>query len=128
MDAGALLCVRLRDPVTGEVRTYVPGGAIESGETPAETARREAREETGYDVAVDAASERVERYPFTWAGHEVDCTTHFFRASLVTPRDEPVPVSNDSIHAGVLWLPLDRLGQEFAFHATIFAAVRSLVS
>lgn len=128
MDAGALLCVRLRDPATGEVRTYVPGGQVEPGETPALAAVRETREETGYEVAVDLGSERVARYPFVWGGHAVDCTTHFFRAALVTPRHAPAPVHDAPIHMGVLWLPLDRLDREIGFHATILGAVQSLVS
>lgn len=128
MDDGALLCVRLRDPVTREVRTYVPGGEVEPSETPARAAARETREETGYDVTVDVGSEIVVRYPFVWAGHSVDCTTHFFRAALATRRHAPAPVQDDPIHQGVLWLPLDQLDLEIGFHATILGAVRSLVS
>src|SRR5690606_29243378 len=49
----ALLCVRLRDPSSGVVRLFVPGGAVDAGETPAQAAARETHEETGYAVEVD---------------------------------------------------------------------------
>lgn len=126
VDAGELLCVQLRDPLSRIVRLFVPGGAVEAGESPARTAARETREETGYDVAVDESSERVTRYAFTWAGRDVDCTTHFFRAALLTPRGAPYPAQVEAIHEGVVWLPLERLPEALGFHAEIFTAVRAL--
>lgn len=128
VDEGALLCVRLRDPISGNARLFVPGGAVEVGETPAQAATRETREETGYLVAVDPRSQHVVRYPFTWAGLEVDCTTHFFRAALVSPSGAAGPVHPDSIHEGVEWLPLAQLERELGFHAAILQAVQALVS
>jgi tRNA(adenine34) deaminase len=123
---GALLCVRLRDPASGLVRLFVPGGAIEAGETPACAAARETLEETGYDVRVDEASVIVARYPFVWASLSFDCVTHFFRAQLATPRDAPLAVSDASYHEGVVWLELAQLDGAFDYHAVIHDAVRAL--
>ena len=126
VDGGDLLSVRLRDPVSGVARLFVPGGEIEPGEAPAAAAAREAREETGYAVDVDVGSERVIRYPFVWAGRAVDCTTHFFRAALVTPRERPARASAEPIQVAVEWLPLERLDDALGFHAEILATVRML--
>jgi len=125
---GELLCVRLRDPATTVARLYVPGGGIEAGETWADAAQREALEETGYAVRVDAASELVTRYPFTWAGFDMDVITHFFRAALVGARDAPAPVHDDPWNEGVIWLPLGRLQAEFDYHAAILESVRALAT
>ena len=58
----------LRDPVSGVTAFFPPGGGVEPGESPAETARRETLEEAGLRVRVDPAAELVVTYPFRWAG------------------------------------------------------------
>jgi 8-oxo-dGTP pyrophosphatase MutT (NUDIX family) len=126
VDRGELLCVRLRDPVSGVARLFVPGGAIEPGETPAQAAAREALEETGYQLVVDETSERVERYPFFWAGVQVACVTHFFRARLTGDRRQRDGVEDAPYNEGARWLELSRLDAELGFHRAIHDAVAEL--
>lgn len=122
-----LLCVRMRDPKTRIARLFVPGGAIEPGETAVEAAAREAFEETGYRVAVAANTEHVVRYPYEWDGELRQIITHFFRASLVEPDREPLVVNDASYHEGVVWLSLSDVPAQLSFDATIRGAIEHLL-
>jgi 8-oxo-dGTP pyrophosphatase MutT (NUDIX family) len=127
VQASRLLCVQLRDPTTRVPRLFVPGGAIEDGETPLEAAVRETFEETGYRVRADPLRSCVAHYEYTWDGTTRRIVTHFFRAELLDPNADPVPVNDASYNEGVHWLELDALRRELGFHAEIFAAVSQLV-
>lgn len=123
VDEGALLCVRLRDPLTRVARLFVPGGVVEAGELPEATAVRETREETGYDVLLDPVSEYLAHYPFTWAGVSFACTTHFFAARLRGSRADAAEVHDAPYNEGVVWLALERVDAELGFDRAIHAAM-----
>jgi 8-oxo-dGTP pyrophosphatase MutT (NUDIX family) len=126
VDNGDLLCVRLRDPVSRIARLFAPGGGVEAPETTAEAAVRETREETGLEVSVDTMTELTARYRYAWAGVDIDCETHFFRAQLRSSRSSPAPVRDAAYNEGVVWLPLSRLA-ELDFHAPIAQAIRAML-
>jgi 8-oxo-dGTP pyrophosphatase MutT (NUDIX family) len=126
VDKGDLLCVRLRDPISRIARLFAPGGGVEAGETAAEAAARETREETGLEVSVDVTTELTARYRYRWAGVDIDCETHFFRARLRSERTSPALVRDADYNEGVVWLPLGRLS-ELDFHAPIAQAIRALL-
>jgi 8-oxo-dGTP pyrophosphatase MutT (NUDIX family) len=125
--AGRLLCVRLRDPGTQVLRLFVPGGKIESGESPAQAAARELLEETGYSARVDESSELIARYDYPWNGVVFDCTTYFYRAALAQPGVPPSSVQDASYHEGVEWLALADVPKELSFHATMLHAIQRLL-
>lgn len=121
--------VRLRDPVSGVILHFVPGGAVEAGEQPAAAATREALEETGLVVEVDEASELVARYPFRWAGQDYDTTTHFFRARVSEGSTLPdvAPIGQPAAYQlGALWVPLEDAEAFLSFHPVIWRSTLSL--
>lgn len=122
-----LLTVLLRDPVTHTARLFVPGGAIEAGETPAEAAVRETFEETGYRIACLARAPVVARYPFIWAGNAVDVTTHFFAAALCDAAVAAEPVSDASYNEGARWISLADVPEQLGFDMNILNAVQQLL-
>jgi hypothetical protein len=123
--AGRLLAVVLRDPTTGSEERYLPGGGLEPGETPAQAAVRETREETGYAATVDATSVRRLRYPFTWDGKDYDCETHFFRGRLVD--EAPATVDDAPYNRGTEWVPLAEVPRVFGYHRPILDEILALL-
>ena len=126
-----LLCVRLQDPLSQELYTFPPGGLIEEGETPEDASKRETLEETGYSVEIETKSEVTGMYPFTWNGTLFDCTTHFFRARLITGngkgKGKPLPVKDASYHRGVLWVPDHKMDEHLSFHPLLYSFIKQLL-
>lgn len=121
-----ILTVKLEDPTTKIVQSYLPGGQIESGETPAEAAERETLEETGYLVKVDLSSHLEASYPFIWHGEEIQCLTYFFAAKLQS--ETPVAaVQPCSYHKGVFWEDLEKKDMLFGFHPIIYSQIKSVL-
>src|SRR5262249_24074714 len=117
--AGRLLCVQLRDPTTRIARLFVPGGAIEIGESPLQAAERETFEETGYRVRAQPERVRVAHYRFTWNAQTFAVTTHFIGAELIDAAEPPHPVHDASYHEAVVWLALDAVPEAMAFETTM---------
>jgi 8-oxo-dGTP pyrophosphatase MutT (NUDIX family) len=125
--AGTLLTVILRDPVTHTARLFVPGGAIEAGESPETAAIRETFEETGHRVELLARPPVISRYPFTWAGQDIDVTTHFFAVRLLDATASVGPVTDASYLEGTRWIALADVPRELGFDRHILAAVQQLL-
>ena len=125
---GHLLCVQLRDPATQIARLFVPGGAIEAGETAAAAAERETFEETGFRVRCDEGRARIARYPFVWNGQEFQVITHFIWATLCDPSRAPEPVTDAPYNEGARWIPLADVPEAFSFLHVMSNEVLGLLS
>lgn len=123
-----ILAVRMKDPVSGVIRTYLPGGKIEKGEDPWRAARRECLEETGYTIIKSKkAAVRTASYLFEWGEVIHDCKTEFFRADLKDPEISPVAIFDDNeINLGVVWVPIARIAEVFSYHRTIRDVIMEL--
>ncbi|MBT8462935.1 MAG: A/G-specific adenine glycosylase [Gemmatimonadetes bacterium] len=94
-----------------------PGGKVESGETPAEAARREVHEEMGLDIEILSALEEIKH-----AYSHFRITLHLFHARWLRGEADPSPPTADSPR----WvLPAD-LGR-YAFPAANHAVIRRLL-
>jgi 8-oxo-dGTP pyrophosphatase MutT (NUDIX family) len=88
---GRVLLLQWRDPLTGELLWEPPGGGIEPGESPIDTARRELREETGLDPdAIDQRYISVDR-DVCWNGKRFVGPEEFFLARYAAAEPPLVP-------------------------------------
>jgi 8-oxo-dGTP diphosphatase len=112
--AGAVLVRRMRDrwwfaAVRPQGRRegmwVLPKGIVDRGEAPAETALREAHEETGVRGRLGRKLGDV-RYVYTWEGERVFKIVSFFLAHATTGRIGALPPGMDVEVADARWLPL----------------------
>jgi 8-oxo-dGTP diphosphatase len=83
----------------------LPKGIVDRGETPAETAVREAFEETGVHGRLEAKLGDV-RYVYTWDGERVFKVVSFFLAHARGGRIGALPPGMEVEVAEARWLPL----------------------
>jgi 8-oxo-dGTP diphosphatase len=93
---------------TGEGTWGLPGGGVEAGETWEQAARRECREETGWDITLDGLlgiysdpATQIHRYP---SGRVVHCVGAIFLGSPLNRTGTP-----DGEATELAWFPLDQL-------------------
>ena len=79
-DRGRVLLVRQFRYAVGQDTLEIPAGTIDPGETPAQAARRELREETGYDC--ERLEELTSYYPAM--GYSSERMTIYLASGLVT--------------------------------------------
>lgn len=100
-DAGRLLLAKQYRQAVGKVMSDLPGGCVEDGERPIETAKRELAEETG--VLADSFKELLGYYPDS---ARISCQKHIFLAEGLR-RDESGSFANDEAEdVYPVWLPL----------------------
>jgi 8-oxo-dGTP diphosphatase len=108
-------------------RLFVPGGAIEAGESPEAAAVRETLEETGLRVELAPRAPVVAHYPFLWADRAFEVTTHFFAVRLVDATASAEPVNDAAYLEGTHWIALSEVPLQLGFDPNILAAVNQLL-
>ncbi len=105
-ERGEVLLIRFEVLRSGEPWVFwaAPGGEVEAGESPAEAAVREVREELGVEIAVEGPL-RVEQNRFEHWGEMMDNTDHFFTATALhnEPRLDGLTEAERSIMKEARW-------------------------
>lgn len=114
------------DPTSGKEYFFLPGGGIESGESPIETAIRETFEETGYQIRIESSSAIDKEYFFHWDGQDYDCLTLFYRGYLTNPFQAPKELKDAEYNKGHRWVPMADVEKIFSYTPEILEAVLEL--
>ena len=134
LSAGAVLVRRMRgrggwprSARTGraEGTWALPKGLIDEGETPAETALREAFEETGLHGRLGPKLGDV-RYVYTWQGERVFKIVSFYVVRAASGRIGVLPAGMEREVAEARWLPLDEAPKLLAYGGERQMARRAL--
>lgn len=131
---GRILAVRLTDPLTKIERCFLPGGALETGETAATAAERECFEETGLAVRAEPSSEKVSTYDFEWNGVIYVCSTSWFCGTLLSSPENSAQLLKQSYHeagvgyhTGTLWVPVAEKQSVFGFRQEFLQVIEELL-
>ncbi|MCS7006397.1 MAG: NUDIX domain-containing protein [Thermoleophilia bacterium] len=138
ISAGAVLVRRMRGRYWAAVvrsRGRPPGtwalpkGLVDPGESPAETALREAYEETGVRARLGPKLGDV-RYVYSWQGERVFKIVSFYLAFAQRGRIGAVPPGMETEIAEARWLPLDEVPRLLAYRGEreIAAKARELLA
>jgi 8-oxo-dGTP pyrophosphatase MutT (NUDIX family) len=132
---GCVLLFRIDDPIDAKPPIWItPGGGIEPGESPAEAAVREFREETGITIDLDAlgAPVAVTRGEWTFRGQALHSVDWFFawRGSRFEPSTSGWTALEHEVHAGWRWWPPHELDttSEAVLPAKLATLVRAIAS
>ena len=107
------LFLLLHYPGLRHSKTYwdLPKGHIEKGERIDETAKREAKEETGLpDIEIIPGFKETIKYFFKWGGKNILKFVTYFLAETKT---EKVKISSE--HMGYQWLPYEEAMEQLTF-------------
>jgi 8-oxo-dGTP pyrophosphatase MutT (NUDIX family) len=103
----------------------LPKGLIAPGETPVETALREASEETGIQSRLVSKLGDI-RYVYTWQGERVFKIVSFYLALAGRGRIGDLPDGMEIEVAEARWLPLAKAGRLLAYRGEREMATRAL--
>ncbi len=102
----------------------LPKGLVGPGETPAATALREVREETGLEGAIETKLGDV-RYVYTWAGERIFKVVSFYLVRSTRGRLGDLPPEQAFEVAGTRWLPLAEAPRLLAYRGERDMAARA---
>ena len=103
----------------------LPKGLIAPGETPADTALREAFEETGIDGRLVSKLGDI-RYVYTWEGERVFKIVSFYLARSGRGKIGELPAGMEIEVAEARWLPLEEASRRLAYRGEREMAEKAL--
>jgi len=115
------------DPYSKKKMFFLPGGKFKENESLLDCARREFREETGYQAEILPESEMISEYEFIWAEDTYKCKTHYFIAHIKF-NNKKSDIENCSYHRGIDWVNINQIDENFSYSEQILNDVKKMLA
>lgn len=124
----SLLLIKMKDPISGLIYWYPPGGKVEKGETPKKAVEREVYEETGSLLNLFSDDFVTVEYSSNWCGEDFYCINYTFIGDLSSTSEERIVNIRSSVYElEQKWIEFSVLDNYLGFSPKLLATTKEII-
>jgi len=129
IDEDRLLLIQMKDPVSGELFWYPPGGKLEAGESAHDAVHREVLEETGSRLKLLNNECVTVEYSAEWCGETYTCVNHTFVGELsCSPEARSRNRRSQPYEQEQRWVKFSEIDEYLQFSPELLRSTKEIIS